>query len=116
MSELHQLSGCDHQGSHLLLWNRQYYLYNGWYRILFWGNINSMKLDFLAIPTASFSGDDFLISISKVLPNKHNDMTASWRVSKEVNVVADGFWGVTIVAYAICLAWCLNVESGSIDG
>ena len=75
-----------------------------------------MKHDFLAIPTASFSGDDFLISISKVLPNKHNDMTASWRVSKEVNVVADGFWGIAIMTYTINLTRGLDVESGSIDG
>jgi len=43
-------------------------------------------------------------------------MTAFRGIPKEVNVVADGFRGVAIVAYAVCLAWCLNVESGSIDG
>ena len=32
---------------------------------------------------------------------KHNDMTAFGGVSQEVDVVADGFWGIAIVAYAI---------------
>ena len=55
-------------------------------------------------------------SISKVLPNKHNDMAAFGGVSEEVNVIADGFRGVTIVTDAVRLAWGLDVEAGSIDG
>ena len=54
--------------------------------------------------------------ISKVLPNKHYDMTTFWRVPKEVNVVTDGFRGVAVVAYAVSLAWCLDVKSGCVDG
>ena len=54
--------------------------------------------------------------ISQILTNQHYDMTTFRGIPKEVNVVADGFWRVAIVAYAVRLAWCLNVESGSIDG
>ena len=43
-------------------------------------------------------------------------MTTFRGIPKEVNVVANGFRGVTVMAHAIGLAWCLDVETGRIDG
>ena len=36
-------------------------------------------------------------------------------VSEEVDVAADAFGGVAVVAFAVNLAWGLNVKSLSID-
>ena len=54
--------------------------------------------------------------IPEILTNKYDDVAAFGGVPKEVNVVADGFGRVAVVAYAVSLAGGLDVESGSIDG
>ena len=54
--------------------------------------------------------------IPKILPHEHNDMTALRRVPEEMDVVADGLWGVAVVTHAVNMARGLDVESGGIDG
>ena len=53
--------------------------------------------------------------VTKVLANKHNNMLASWGITKEMNVVADALRRVTVMTYTIRLTRGLDVKAGRID-
>ena len=56
------------------------------------------------------------ILIPEVLAYQHDRMTAPGGVSEEVDVVADRFGGVAVMADAVVLARGVDVEAGGIDG
>ena len=54
--------------------------------------------------------------ITEILTNKHHGMPTARRIAQEMDVVANALRRVAVVADAIHLTGCLDVETGSIDG
>jgi hypothetical protein len=58
----------------------------------------------------------YAVLIAKVLSYQHNDVSALWRVAKEVDIVTNTFGGVAVVAYTIHLTGSLDIETGCVNG
>ena len=80
-------------------------------------------VNFYHLPITGIDDDDnddrgvIYFSISQLFSYEDDDVAAFVAgVSEEVNIAADAFGGVAVVALAIYLAWGLDVKPLGIDG